>query len=90
MARLEAMEKRIGGQGNQSARPPSGVCFNCLQQGHMSRDCPQPPKQRECYNCNRLGHIARDCPEPSRRSGNANAGPPGAGRQWVLHLQLTT
>ena len=42
-------------------------CFNCGGNGHMSRDCPEPKKEREgggggtCRRCNQEGHFAKDC-----------------------------
>lgn len=36
-------------------------CFNCSEVGHISRECPKPPK-KTCYNCGEEGHISRDCP----------------------------
>ena len=46
-------------------------CFNCGGDGHMSRECPEPKRERgggnrACFNCNQEGHQSRDCPEPKK------------------------
>ena len=41
------------------------TCYNCNEEGHMSRDCPSGGGDRKpmsCYNCNQEGHMSRDCP----------------------------
>ncbi|KAJ3034585.1 hypothetical protein HDV00_004857 [Rhizophlyctis rosea] len=44
-----------------------GGCHNCGQEGHMSRECPEPKKPRDpCRNCNQLGHWTRECPQPRK------------------------
>ena len=43
------------------ARRESGACFQCGQQGHIARNCPQFP----CRGCGENGHVVRDCRAPS-------------------------
>jgi hypothetical protein len=63
-----------GGGGGRSM-----TCYNCNQDGHISRDCPE---QRQgggggggsghsitCYNCNKEGHMSRECPEGRQGGG---------------------
>ena len=53
-----------GGQGGGDR-----ACYNCGENGHMSRDCPQPRSGGgggggNCYNCGEPGHQSRDCSQP--------------------------
>ncbi|XP_046639036.1 zinc finger CCCH domain-containing protein 18-like [Daphnia pulicaria] len=77
-----------GGRGG-GGRP----CFNCNEEGHMSRECPKPSTRgggrgggrggstATCYNCNEDGHMSRECPEPSTRGrGGGRGGGSGGGR----------
>jgi len=43
--------------------PPEleGLCFNCLQPGHVKAQCRARPR---CYNCWGEGHHAASCPLP--------------------------
>eukprot|EP00826_Nyctotherus_ovalis_P033985 TRINITY_DN2781_c0_g4_i9.p1 TRINITY_DN2781_c0_g4~~TRINITY_DN2781_c0_g4_i9.p1 ORF type:complete len:1481 (+),score=370.11 TRINITY_DN2781_c0_g4_i9:244-4686(+) len=61
------------GEGRRFRRGGSN-CFNCGDEGHISRDCPKPsrrgPRQsrgnrggRGCFNCKEESHISRDCPK---------------------------
>jgi cellular nucleic acid-binding protein len=50
---------KAGGAGGGAGR----ACHNCKQEGHMSRDCPEPKVMR-CRNCDEEGHSGRECPQP--------------------------
>lgn len=43
------------------------TCWNCQENGHMSRNCPRRRKL-QCFGCGKEGHMIRDC--QTRTSGS--------------------
>ncbi|XP_051173489.1 uncharacterized protein LOC127289546 [Leptopilina boulardi] len=57
------------GQANPDRRPPvrnsegQPKCYNCNNYGHISKNCPDPPKTLMCIKCGAQGHTQRHCPK---------------------------
>lgn len=64
--------KEAGGAREKATTSQLGLrrCFNCGEEGHISRSCPRRQKNGKCFNCGEDGHFMRDCVKPKQsRSG---------------------
>ena len=45
------------GGGAPRRRQRTRSCYNCQQEGHLARDCPEESNQGSCYNCSQTGIL---------------------------------
>ncbi|KAK1802550.1 hypothetical protein P4O66_004202 [Electrophorus voltai] len=73
------------GHGHKMEDCPELECLNCLEKGHLARDCRGP---RRCRRCRSEGHLARSCPGSRTyaaavvRGTRGGSGTPGTG--WTI------
>lgn len=53
---------------------PDLVLTYITEAGHLSRDCPEPPKSKACYRCGETGHLSRECPQQEGAGGPPQGG----------------
>mmetsp|Transcript_8302 Transcript_8302/g.23897 ORF Transcript_8302/g.23897 Transcript_8302/m.23897 type:complete len:114 (-) Transcript_8302:699-1040(-) len=74
-----------------SNRNSSKLCYNCMETGHIARDCKNPraegdarerinkdrARYRKCFNCGKMGHMSADCTKPAGNKSCYNCGGEG-------------
>ncbi|CAO3587830.1 unnamed protein product [Absidia cylindrospora] len=58
----------LAGHQARDCQKTESVCYNCQQEGHVSKDCTEARAEKLCYKCNQPGHMSRDCPDAPQDS----------------------
>ncbi|CAG9316624.1 unnamed protein product [Blepharisma stoltei] len=74
LARKPKGEGEQAEEGQEGEEKPKGRgCFKCGENGHMSKECPNPKKDnggnKGCFKCGQEGHMSRECPNPGENRG---------------------
>jgi Zinc knuckle len=59
--------KPIGRHQKSTDEKYPGKCYNCGDNGHAARNCPNKEKGAKCYGCGEFGHISPECPEKLKK-----------------------